>query len=246
MAYDKGFLSLGEDSYFVIVEEAPVSIQEEMKEKTDLLLYDMYANQLAEKGRKYSQINKAFKFSYSEQFMDFVRNTLIKYEDKIREYHCMKLNGIDFNKLETTTNANSPFYGDGYTGHVTLQQRFEFEYPDASNEALFNFKYFGRVPYTRSQEKLTMPNPNGEIKTTGVDYFLAGGEQKHHPLSMIPSWIPKYGIKKLELAISNSYEGAICIYPPYLYTGSTPFYSTKEYKVVYKGELSFRKPKSFI
>lgn len=248
MAYDKGFLSIGEESYFVIVEKAPESIQIEMKEKTDLLLYDMYANHLADKGRGYSQINKAFKISYSDQFMDFVRNVLIKHEDKIREFHDMrkKLQGVDFNKIDTTVDANSPFYGDGYSGYVTLQQRFEFEFPTASNQALFNFMYFGRVPYTRGQEKKTMPNPNGNAMTTGIDYFLAGGPQKIQPMSMAPTWTPRYGFKKLELPTSSQYEGALCIFPSYLYRAATPFYSTKEYKVVYKGELDFRKPNSFI
>jgi hypothetical protein len=246
MSYDKGFISIAEESYFVIIEEAPESLQKEMKEKTDLLLYDMYANHLADKGRTYSQINKAFKVSYSDKFMDFVRSVLVKHEDRIREFHNMRLNHVDFSKIETTLNANSPFYGDGPSGYVTLQQRFEFEFPTASYEALFNFLYFGRVPYTRGQEKKTMPNPNGNTLTTGIDYFLAGGVQRVNPMSTIPSWLPGYGLKKFEIPTSSQYEGAICIFPPYLYRATTPFYSTKEYKVVYKGELDFRKPKSFI
>ena len=41
-------------------------------------------------------------------------------------------------------------------------------------------------------------------------------------------------------------EGALCIYPPYLLRGTTPFYSTKEFKVVYGGQLGFRKPDTLI
>ena len=246
MGYDKGFLGIADESYFIIVEEAPESIQKEMQEKTNLLLYDMYANQTADVGRGYSQINKAFKISYSDEFISFVNSVLIKHETKIREYHCMPLNGIDFTKLETTPNANSPFYGEGNSGYVTLQGRFEFEFPHTQQEGLFGFMYFGKVPYTRGQEINTMPNQKGIKGTTGIDYFLGAGTHRVRPHSNSPSWMPGYALKKLEINTSNQYEGAICIFPPYLFKGATPFYSTEEYKVVYRGELDFRKPNSFI
>lgn len=246
MGYDKGFLGIADESYFIIVEEAPESIQKEMKEKTDLLLYDMYANQIADEGRGFSQINKAFKISYSDDFISFVNNVLVKHETKIREFHRKPLNGIDFTKLETSINSNSPFYGEGNSGYVTLQGRFEFEFPHIQPEGLFGFMYFGRVPYTRGQETNTMPNQKGLQETTGVDYFLGAGTHRRHKHSNSPSWMPEYALKKLTLRTSNQYEGAICIFPPYLFKGSTPFYSTEEYKVVYRGELDFRKPNSFI
>lgn len=246
MGYRTGFFPLAEKHYYIIVEKVPESIQEEMKSKTDMLLYDMYANPTLDDGLYYSQINKAFKIKYSDEFINFVNQTLIKYEAEVREYHNINLKGIDLDKLETNTNLNSPFNHGPNSGFVTLQQRFEFQHPHMGEE-LFNFKYFGRVPYTRGSEKNCMPNPKAGKHHVGTDYFVAGAvKETNHPSNPEGNLVPRIRPQIYELPTSDLYEGALCIYPPYLLRASTPFYSTKEYKVVYEGQLGFRKASTLI
>jgi len=246
MGYRTGFFPLAEKHYYIVVERVPESIQEEMRSKTDMLLYDMYANPILDDGLYNSQINKAFKIKYSDEFVNFIKQTLNKYEIDIREYHHMSLKGIDFDKLETNTNTNSPFNHGPNSGFVTLQQRFEFEHPHMG-EGLFNFKYFGRVPYSRGSEHNCMPNPHAGKYHIGSDYFISGAvKEPNHPSNPSPNWIPRIRSQIYELPTSDLYEGALCIYPPYLLRGATPFYSTKEFKVVYGGQLGFRKPDTLI
>ena len=246
MGYRTGFFPLAEKHYYLIVERVPESIQEEMRSKTDMLLYDMYANPTLDDGLFYSQINKAFKINYSDEFIDFIKQTLSKYETEVREYHYTNIKGLDLGKLETNTNLNSPFNHGPNSGFVTLQQRFEFEHPHMGEE-LFNFKYFGRVPYTRSSEQNCMPNPNAGKFHVGSDYFISGAEKEiQHPSNPSPNWIPRLRSQIYELPTSSLYEGSLCIFPPYLLRGATPFYSTKEFKVTYGGQLGYKKPETLI
>ena len=222
-----------------IIDKAPPSIKEEMKEKANLLKYDMYANEPFE-SYSLSYINKQFKTTYSDQFLEYVKGLILKYEEEIREDYALKISTYDFNKLETIPDVNSPWYTGEKGGWVTMQNRFEFEHPHRGYN-LFNFMYWADVPYTAADKKNTSPNVYNSQQGLGQDYVTTPNNRGIITTTATHK-TPAISLEHVDLETSKHSEGYICILPPYLYRGATPFYSTEEYKIVYRGELGVKKP----
>lgn len=241
----KGFHNVGSEDAggWFIVDEIPEALRLEMDEAVNMLLYDMYANEPFSDWNT-TFINKQFKYQYSEEFIEYTINLIKEHEDNIRKYHATNIKHFDFNNLVTTSDKNNEWYTGPNGGWVTMQDRFEFCHPHTGNN-LFNFMYYGRVPYLRTNTKLTSPNTQTDSSILGSDYILAPNNVGKISNSANQK-SPPNRLEVISLENTSLSNGHILILPHYLYRGSNPFYCTEEYKITYKGELGEPKPNTFL
>lgn len=240
-----GFNNIGskDSGGWFIVDKVPESLRVEMDDAANMLMYDMYAN------RPYQEdlpnfVNKQFEFTYSEEFIAYVLRVLKRYEDKIREHHALPIKHYEFDRFTTNPDVNGNTYTGENGGWVTMQDRYEFQHPH-TGENTFNFMYWAKVPYSNTDLKLTSPNPKANSGCLGTDYFIVPNNvQKITSTSNRRN--PSNVQEIVELQTTSLYEGHLCIIPHYLYRGCTPFYSTEEYKITYRGEIGITKPSTLI
>lgn len=249
-SYKRGFIKMTDDPKYWYIQKKSSDEVHRVLIETALEYKSKFGDSTYDKSSFYpGQVNKVLSYYLPDIFREFVIETLNEYREDIVNRYYRSLSHIDFNKDIHFGIPNKFGYGvQGDHGRLIFRNRFEYT-PLHINYGTLHFNYWIKVPFTQTDEAAASPNPNPEINMpddvstqNGSMYFAIPTEHrgdKTYESGKVDTTIQT-------VFVSDRSEGVLCLYPNYLFNGTNPFYSSKEYMIECNGAISFLKPESLI
>ena len=107
---------------------------------------------------------------------------------------------------------------------VNFQRKHEFN-PVHVHEGLFSFVFWHKIPYKMSDEIARYPNMKADQVKAGHFAFLQTNEMGR--------------IQSIDLAVDNSWEGKVAIFPADLNHVVYPFFTSDDVRITISGNVGF-------
>jgi len=107
---------------------------------------------------------------------------------------------------------------------VNFQRKHEFN-PVHVHEGLFSFVFWHKIPYKMSDEIARYPNMRPDQVKAGHFVFLQTNEMGR--------------IQSIDLAVDNSWEGKVALFPADLNHAVYPFFTSDDVRITISGNVSF-------
>ena len=108
---------------------------------------------------------------------------------------------------------------------VNFQKKHEFN-PMHIHDGLYSFVIWHKVPYKMADEKARLPNMTEKDFRAGMFSFFFSD--------------PSGKISQEALAVDNSWEGKVALFPASLNHCVYPFYTSDEYRISISGNIGFK------
>ena len=107
---------------------------------------------------------------------------------------------------------------------VNFQRKHEFN-PVHVHEGLFSFVFWHKIPYKMSDEIARYPNMKADQVKAGHFAFLQTNEMGR--------------IQSIDLAVDNSWEGKVALFPADLNHAVYPFFTSDDVRITISGNVGF-------